>query len=105
MCSASVEEESTSLVDLTLRREALHVLRQPVPQDLKGGISAGSLMTALVSLFVHEGFGIEEVSIHEAGEEQSDQGLGLLLLFYSIRKLPKINLCSRPVLFDPALEL
>ena len=54
------------------------MLRQPIPQDLKGGISAGSLMTALFSLFVHKGFGIEEVSIYEAGEEQSDQGLSLL---------------------------
>ena len=69
MCSALVEEGSTSLVDLALRREALHMLRQPIPQDLKGGISAGSLVTALFSLFVHEGFGIEEVSIHEAGEK------------------------------------
>ena len=82
MCSASVEKGSTSLVDLTLRREALHVLRQPIPQDLKGGISAGSLMTTPFSLFVHEGFGVEEVSIHEAGEEQSDQGLGLLCCTY-----------------------
>ena len=69
MCSALVEEGSTSFVDLALRREALHVLGQPIPQDLKWGISVGSLLTAPFSLFVHEGFGVEEVSIHEAGEE------------------------------------
>ena len=70
MRSALVEEGSTSLVDLTLLlREALHVLRQPIPQDQKSCISTGSLMTVLFSLFVHEGFGIEEVSIHETREE------------------------------------
>ena len=69
MCSASVKEGSTSLVDLTLCREALHVLRQPIPQDLEWGISVGSLLTAPFPLFVHEGFGVEEVSIHETGEE------------------------------------
>ena len=69
MCSALVEEGSTSLVDLALCREALHVLRQSIPQGLEWGISAGSFMTTPFSLFVHEGFGVEEVSIHEAGEE------------------------------------
>ena len=62
------------------------MLRQPIPQDLQGGISVGSLLTALFSLFVHEGFGIEEVSIHEAGEEQSDQGLSLLCRTYLLSK-------------------
>ena len=69
MLSALVEEGSTHLVDLALCREALHVLRQPIPQDLKSCISSGSLMTVLFSFFIHKGFGVEEVSIHETGEE------------------------------------
>ena len=55
-------------------------------------------MTALFSLFVHKGFGIEEVSIYEAGEEQSDQGLSLLCRTYLLSKFFKKSLSGLSML-------
>ena len=60
-------------------------------------------MTASFSLFVHEGFGVEEVCVHEAGEEEADQGLCLLCRTDLLSKLSERTLCRRSILFDPSL--
>ena len=61
-------------------------------------------MTALLALFVHEGFGVEEVGIHETGEEQADQGLRLLCRTDFLSKLSERTLSRRSILFSPALD-